>query len=82
MERTGGTLREKNKVSCSSYVIKKTAKLYVLYLGFKAVEYLEYRKPHIFLYRDKTEIRLKYLPTESRMDMVMVRISMKQVGTS
>lgn len=38
--------------------IKKTAGFYVSKLGFKAVEYLECREPHICLYRDDVEIIL------------------------
>ena len=38
--------------------IKKTAEYYVSKLGFRAVEYLECKEPHICLYRDNSEIIL------------------------
>ena len=38
--------------------IKKTEEYYVKKLGFRAVEYLECKEPHICLYRDDTEIIL------------------------
>ena len=38
--------------------IKKTADYYVSELGFRAVEYLECKEPHICLYRDGAEIIL------------------------
>ncbi len=38
--------------------IKKTADYYVSKLGFRAVEYLECKEPHICLYRDTVEIIL------------------------
>lgn len=38
--------------------IKKTAQYYTSELGFRAVEYLECREPHICLYRDFSEIIL------------------------
>ena len=38
--------------------IKKTADYYVSKLGFRAVEYLECKEPHICLYRDAVEIIL------------------------
>lgn len=38
--------------------IKKTAEFYVSGLGFRAVEYLECKEPHICLYKDKIEILL------------------------
>lgn len=47
-------------VSCIFPVpnIKKTSDFYINKLGFKAVEYLECKEPHICLYRDKVEIIL------------------------
>lgn len=48
----------REKITFPVPVIKKTTKFHVLYLGFKAVEYLECRKTHVCLYRDKTEILL------------------------
>lgn len=44
--------------------IKKTAEFYVSCLGFRAVEYLECKEPHICLYRDKIEILLLQAKTE------------------
>ena len=38
--------------------IKKTAEFYTSCLGFRAVEYLECKEPHICLYRDDAEIIL------------------------
>ena len=38
--------------------IKKTAEYYVTKLGFRAVEYLDCKEPHICLYRDDSEIIL------------------------
>jgi len=38
--------------------IEKTAKYYEEILGFKAVQYLNAKEPHICLYRDSTEIIL------------------------
>lgn len=38
--------------------IKKTAEYYVTKLGFRAVEYLDCKEPHICLYRDNSEIIL------------------------
>lgn len=38
--------------------IRKTKEFYVERLGFRAVEYLDCKEPHICLYRDKTEIIL------------------------
>ncbi len=38
--------------------IKKTAEFYVSRLGFRAVEYLKCKEPHICLYKDETEIIL------------------------
>mgnify|MGYP003397263115 FL=1 len=38
--------------------IKKTAGFYVSKLGFRAVEYLKSKEPHICLYRDDIEIIL------------------------
>lgn len=38
--------------------IKKTADFYERKMGFKAVNYLEKKEPHICLYRDTTEIIL------------------------
>ena len=38
--------------------IQKTADYYVSKLGFRAVEYLECKEPHICLYRDTVEIIL------------------------
>ena len=45
--------------------IKKTAEYYVSCLGFRAVEYLECREPHICLYRDCSEIILLNASTDS-----------------
>ena len=47
--------------------IKKTAGFYVLELGFRAVEYLECKEPHICLYRDDLEIILLQANTDSIM---------------
>ena len=44
--------------------IKKTAEFYITNLGFKAVEYLHCKEPHICLYRDRTEILLLQANTE------------------
>ena len=38
--------------------IKKTAEFYTFCLGFRAVEYLDCKEPHICLYRDDAEIIL------------------------
>ena len=38
--------------------IKKTAGFYISKLGFRAVEYLECKEPHICLYKDDIEIIL------------------------
>ena len=38
--------------------IKKTAEFYISKMGFRAVEYLEYKGPHICLYKDNVEIIL------------------------
>ena len=38
--------------------IKKTEEFYVSFLGFRAVEYLEYKESHICLYKDEIEILL------------------------
>lgn len=38
--------------------IKKTSEYYVSKLGFRAVEYLDCKEPHICLYRDESEIIL------------------------
>ena len=38
--------------------IKKTAEFYISKLGFRAVEYLECKEPHICLYKDTVEIIL------------------------
>ena len=38
--------------------IRKTARFYTDRLVFRAVDYVECEEPHIFLYRDKTEIIL------------------------
>ena len=38
--------------------IRKTAEYYTLKLGFRAVEYMDCREPHICLYRDDSEIIL------------------------
>lgn len=38
--------------------IKKTEEFYVSCLGFRAVEYLECKEPHICLYKDDIEILL------------------------
>lgn len=38
--------------------IQKTAQYYTLKLGFRSVEYLECKEPHICLYRDDAEIIL------------------------
>ncbi len=38
--------------------MRKTAEFYVSKLGFRAVEYLECKEPHICLYRDEIEIIL------------------------
>jgi catechol 2,3-dioxygenase-like lactoylglutathione lyase family enzyme len=38
--------------------IEKTAQYYEKAMGFKAVQYLDAREPHICLYRDSTEIIL------------------------
>lgn len=44
--------------------IKKTAVFYVTKLGFRAVEYLGCKEPHICLYFDKVEIILLQANTE------------------
>lgn len=38
--------------------ISETANFYKSYLGFRAVEYLDCKEPHICLYKDKIEIIL------------------------
>lgn len=38
--------------------IRKTTEYYVSKLGFRAVEYLECKEPHVCLYRDDLEIIL------------------------
>lgn len=45
--------------------IKRTAIFYVSELGFRAVEYLECKEPHICLYRDDAEIILLQANTTS-----------------
>jgi len=47
--------------------IKKTAEYYVNNLGFRAVEYLNCKEPHICLYLDKSEIIL----TQSNKDEII-----------
>ncbi len=44
--------------------IKKTARYYSDMLGFRAVEYLDVKEPHICLYRDDTEIILLQANTD------------------
>ena len=44
--------------------IRKTAEYYVNKLGFRAVEYLDCREPHICLYLDKAEIILLQAGTD------------------
>lgn len=44
--------------------IRKTAEYYATKLGFRAVEYLDVKEPHICLYRDGTEIILTQANTE------------------
>ena len=44
--------------------IEKTAKYYEDVLGFKAVQYLNAKEPHICLYRDSTEIILTKANTD------------------
>ena len=44
--------------------IKKTANYYVEKLGFRSVEYMECREPHICLYRDESEIILLQANTD------------------
>ncbi len=44
--------------------IKKTAQYYADVLGFRAVEYLGVKEPHICLYRDGTEIILTQASTD------------------
>lgn len=53
-------------LSCIFHVpnIKKTAEFYVSKLGFRAVEYLECREPHICLYKDSAEIILLQANTD------------------
>ena len=45
--------------------IKKTADFYASELGFRAVQYLECKEPHICLYRDDIEIILLQANTAS-----------------
>ena len=45
--------------------IKRTAEYYVSKLGFRAVEYLDCKEPHICLYRDEVEIILLQANTNS-----------------
>ena len=47
--------------------IKKTAQFYKSKLGFRAVQYLECKEPHICLYRDDSEIILLQANTDSIM---------------
>ena len=44
--------------------IKRTAAYYVNVMGFRAVEYLDVKEPHICLYRDNTEIILTQANSE------------------
>ncbi len=44
--------------------IRKTAQYYTDMLGFRAVEYLSVKEPHICLYRDSTEIILTQANTD------------------
>ena len=44
--------------------IRETADYYVSRLGFRAVEYLDCKEPHICLYRDKAEIILLQAETD------------------
>ena len=44
--------------------IKKTTEYYVVKLGFRAVEYLECKEPHVCLYRDNSEIILLQANTD------------------
>lgn len=44
--------------------IRKTAEYYVTKLGYRAVEYLDVKEPHICLYRDTTEIILTKANTQ------------------
>ena len=44
--------------------IKRTAEFYVSMLGFKAVEYLECKEPHICLYKDSVEFILLQANTD------------------
>ena len=44
--------------------IKKTTQYYVNKLGFRAVEYLECKEPHVCLYRDHSEIILLQANTD------------------
>ena len=44
--------------------IRKTAQYYVEKLGFRAVEYLDCKEPHICLYRDQSEFILLQANTD------------------
>ena len=44
--------------------IRKTAAFYEAVLGFRAVEYLDAKEPHICIYRDATEIILTMANTD------------------
>ena len=44
--------------------IKKTTEYYVTKLGFRAVEYLNCKEPHVCLYRDNSEIILLQANTD------------------
>ena len=44
--------------------MKKTAEYYVTKLGFRAVEYLNCKEPHVCLYRDGSEIILLQANTD------------------
>lgn len=44
--------------------IKKTAAYYSEVLGFRAVEYLDVKEPHICIYRDKIEVVLTQANSE------------------